>query len=63
MSRIIAILTVVVVIIGLAVYSQTGIDPESAGRSPDEGLRAIAPGYGAIKGSDKSIIMTEEEEW
>lgn len=57
------IICVAAVIMGLAVYSQSGVDPESKGFSPRQGLKALVGGYGHAAGSDPAIIMTPSEDW
>jgi len=58
------IISVVAVIMGLAAYSQSGVDPESKGFSPRQGLKALIGGYGhAAGGGDPAIIMTPSEDW
>lgn len=63
-AQTVVISVVVAALIGLAAYSQSGIDPESSGLQRTQGLKALIGGYGhATAGSDPAIIMTPGEDW
>mgnify|MGYP005861239103 CR=1 FL=1 len=53
----------VAVLLAFAVYSQSGVDPESKGFSRTDGYTALAGGYGGGVKGDDSLIMAPDDSW